>query len=146
MTARRGMILVQAERFFRQVQVLVLIILASALLPACARIQAGQSSDSGNINIDFSIEPAQPAVGPAQLVVTVTDAAGQAIDDATLDIEGNMTHAGMVPILARVSGGQNGHYVVPFEWTMGGDWTVTVEVTLPDGQTVARDFPVSVQN
>ena len=56
-----------------------------------------------------------------------------------------MTHAGMVPVFAQTTGGKNGRYVVPFEWTMGGDWTVTVDVSLEDGRTISREFPVTVE-
>lgn len=121
------------------------VILTGGLLSTCGRIQAGQGQGEGEITVDLAVEPAEPAVGPAQLVVTVTDAAGQPINSATLDIEGNMTHAGMVPVFAQASGGENGRYSVPFEWTMGGDWSVTIEVTLENGQTISREFPVTVQ-
>jgi hypothetical protein len=119
-------------------------LLWGGLLTGCGRIQS-QTQDSADLNIDLSVEPAQPAVGPAQLIVTVTDAAGQPIDDASLNIEGNMTHAGMVPVFAQASGGENGRYAVPFEWTMGGDWVVTVEITLQNGQIITREFPITVQ-
>jgi hypothetical protein len=29
---------------------------------------------------------------------------------------------------------------------MGGDWFVTVDVTLPDGQEITREFPVTVSS
>lgn len=126
------------------VLIFVALVIIGGLMSGCGRIQS-QTQDSTDINIELSVEPAQPAVGPAQLVVTVTDAAGQPVNNATLDIEGNMTHAGMVPVFAQASGGENGRYIVPFEWTMGGDWSVTIEVTLANGQVVSHEFPVTVQ-
>jgi hypothetical protein len=94
--------------------------------------------------VEFAVEPADPAVGPAQLLMTVIGPDGQPIDDATLDVEGNMTHAGMTPVFAQTSGGEDGQYVVPFEWTMGGDWLLTIEITLADSAVVSREFPVTV--
>jgi len=35
-------------------------------------------------------------------------------------------------------------YAIPFEWTMGGDWVVTVDVTLADGRTASRQFDLSI--
>lgn len=133
--------------YFRQIFCLMLLyaIMTGGLLSACGRIQAGQNQNDGEVKVELSVEPAQPVVGPAQLIVSVTDAGGQPIENATLDIEGNMTHAGMVPVFAQTTGGENGRYTVPFEWTMGGDWFVTVEVTLENGQTISREFPITVQ-
>lgn len=123
-----------------------LIAIAFFLLAAgCGRIQSGPSPEAADISVDFSVEPADPAVGPAQLRLTLTDGQGQPVNDATLNIEGNMTHAGMTPVLAQAAGGDNGQYLVPFEWTMGGDWIVTVTATLENGQTVSRQFPVTVE-
>lgn len=92
------------------------------------------------------MEPAQPGVGPANLVFTVTDKAGRPINDATLEVEGNMIHAGMSPVSARATAGEAGRYTAPLEWTMAGDWIVTINVSLVDGQVVVHQFPVSVQN
>ena len=125
---------------------LKIIIVTFALLAAgCGRIQTNPPAEGPDFSVDFSVEPADPAVGPAQLRITLTDDNGQPVDDATLNIEGNMTHAGMTPVFAQTSGGEDGQYLVPFEWTMGGDWIVTVEVTLADSRVVTRQFPVVVE-
>lgn len=123
-----------------------IIAVAFVLLAAgCGRIQTTSPADGADLSVDFSVEPAEPAVGPTQLRIILTDAQGQPVDDATLNIEGNMTHAGMTPVFTQRSGGDKGQYLVPFEWTMRGDWIVTVEVTLADGRGVTRQFPVVVQ-
>lgn len=119
--------------------------ISAGVLPACGRIQTDQSLKTSDIRLELAVEPAQPAVGPAALLVTLTDASGRPIEDASLDIEGNMTHAGMTPVLAQVSSGSGGRYQAPFEWTMGGDWIVTVKATLADGRTISRQFPVVVK-
>ena len=114
-------------------------------LAACGRIRQDQSAVDVGLNLDMTIEPAQAAVGPSRLIFSLTDAQGQLIDDAQLKVEGNMTHAGMVPVFAQAEPGQAGRYTVPFEWTMSGDWVVTVEVTLADGQQFSQQIPVTVQ-
>jgi hypothetical protein len=121
------------------------LIIAAGLVTGCGRVQTGGPEAATDITVNLAIEPAEPAVGPSQLVITLTDPTGQPINNATLEIEGNMTHAGMVPVLAEATAGQGGRYTVPFEWTMGGDWIVTVKAILPDGQAVSQEFPVTVQ-
>jgi hypothetical protein len=115
------------------------------LITACGRIQQSQTAADVGVTLEMTIEPEQPMVGPAYLIFTLTDKQGNPINDAALKVEGNMTHAGMVPVLAQTNAGQQGRYTVPFEWSMRGDWLVTVEVTLAGGQKFSRQIPVVVQ-
>lgn len=119
----------------------LLLIALVLLLVACR----GPAADtSGDVQLVLQVEPAPAQVGNATLVVTVTDDGDQPVDDAVVDVEGNMTHPGMVPVTARVEGGAQGIYRLPFTWSMGGDWVVTVTARLPDGRQTQADFPISV--
>lgn len=123
---------------------ILLAVVLSLTLIGCGRIsqQADQTTD---INMTLTVHPNPPGVGPAQLIVSVTGADGSPIDGAQLQIKGDMTHAGMEPVLAQAEGGVNGKYEIPFEWTMGGDWIVSVTAILPDGRTTIRQFTYTVQ-
>jgi hypothetical protein len=60
-------------------------------------------------------------------------------------IEGNMSHAGMVPVLDSAVQEAPGRYVVDdFGFTMPGDWVLSVEATLPDGRTARTEVPANV--
>lgn len=115
----------------------ILSILLLVLLSACGARQSQQAADSG---YELTMNPMSTAVGETNLMITLTDEDGNPVNDATLSVKGDMSHAGMQPVLAEVSNGENGTYTIPFEWTMGGDWIVTVEATLPDGTTVSQQF------
>lgn len=126
--------------------VLTIILAAGVVLPACGRIQQNRMpEDNGTVVIEMESHPSPPVPGPGTLFFSVADGRGQPFDHVTLEVEGNMTHAGMVPVFARAVGGEDGRYEVPFEWTMGGDWIITVKVTLADGDLVTRQFNVSVE-
>jgi hypothetical protein len=56
-----------------------------------------------------------------------------------------MSHAGMTPVIVERANGEAGTYAVPFEWTMAGDWIVTISATLPDGRSLVRTLPVRVE-
>lgn len=124
--------------------VVVLTLISASLLSACGRIQQNPSQNSDGFTVEMTVEPEQPTVGPATLIFTLTDEAGQPVNRATLKVEGNMTHAGMTPVFGEATVGKNGRYEIPFEWTMGGDWFVTATITLPNGQNISREFPVTV--
>lgn len=95
--------------------------------------------------VTMAIEPSPPAVGPGTVAATLNDPEGQPVDGAHLEIEANMSHAGMVPVLASTTESRTGHYRVPLQWTMAGDWYVDLKFTLPDGSRVVRRYPVSVK-
>ncbi|MEJ2752568.1 MAG: FixH family protein [Candidatus Promineifilaceae bacterium] len=125
----------------------MLVLLALVMLvmigSGCARESRTESSQ--NAQISMTAIPFPAAVGESRLVIQVTDLAGQPVSDAALSIKGDMTHAGMAPVLAEVRGGDDeGYYEIPFEWTMAGDWVVTVEAILSDGAHVKERFDFSV--
>lgn len=120
---------------------LALALIAVMVLAACR--ESSEAESTVDLNIDLAVEPSPPAVGDATLIITVTDESGDAVDNAAVAVRGDMNHAGMVPVLRDVDESVSGVYTVPFEWTMGGDWIVTVTVTLPDGEVATRDFDIT---
>lgn len=131
---------------FRKMYILAL--LGLLVLAGCGgreSQQEQQSADDAGVNIDLSY-PDPAAVGETTLTITLTDADGNPINDATLAIRGDMNHAGMQPVLRDVEEGEGGVYEVPFQWTMDGDWIVTVDVTLADGTEVSETFDLSVES
>jgi hypothetical protein len=57
------------------------------------------------------------------------------LEGAEVRVEGNMSHAGMVPVLATAQEEAPGIYAVSdFRFTMAGDWILTTRATLPDGR------------
>ncbi len=98
--------------------------------------------DLTDVAVELAIEPDPPQIGPATLTVTLHDASGQPISGAVVELEGNMSHAGMVPVLAQASEGAPGRYLAVLEFTMGGDWFILVRADLPDGRSMERKVDV----
>jgi copper(I)-binding protein len=120
---------------------ILLILLVPLLVLAACRQTTEPSID--NLTIEVAVNPDPPAVGDATLSVTLTDRDNKPINDATVNVTGNMSHAGMVPVIAESSEGVEAVYEMPFQWTMGGDWVLTVEVTLANGETTSQEFEFS---
>lgn len=114
---------------------------SAALITGCDRRSDRGANTDTDVQIDVEVSPQPLAVGPAQVAVTLKDQAGQPIEEARVEVEGNMSHAGMTPVFAAAVGGEDGRYTTQdFEFTMGGDWFLIVRATLPDGRLVERTF------
>lgn len=107
-------------------------------LAGCAR----GGRDLPDVGVELLIEPQPPQLGPATLTVTLTDAGGQPLDGATIELEGNMSHAGMAPVFADATEVAPGQYRANLEFTMGGDWFILVRADLPDGRSLERQIDV----
>jgi ABC-type transport system substrate-binding protein len=125
--------------------VLIGMMLLLSLLAGCGRMQQADPTTQDTYAVTMVVEPSPPAVGPATITATLDDKAGQPVDGARLEVEANMSHAGMVPVLASTGESRAGIYRVPLQWTMAGDWYVDLKFTLPGGLQVARRYPISVK-
>ena len=92
----------------------------------------------------FAVDPDPALVGLTQAVVTLTGADGQPVTGARVTLKGDMSHAGMQPVLVDAAEASPGSYRSEFAWTMSGDWIVTVTATLPDGVVAEQQFDLSV--
>lgn len=97
---------------------------------------------AADVRVTLELAPRPPVEGPARAELRVADAAGAPLPGARVRLEANMNHAGMVPELALAADQGDGRYVADFEFTMGGDWYVLAELSLPDGRELSRTFPV----
>jgi hypothetical protein len=114
-------------------------LLAVALsLSGCGRTAPREAGTS----ITWSLEPAAPRVGLAELTFELRDAAGAALTGAAVRVEGHMTHAGMRPVIARATETTPGAYAAAIEFTMAGDWVLLVHVVRPDGGRVEHRIDV----
>lgn len=124
-------------KLFRLMGFILLLTIAGV---AC-RPQATPQDSSITIDVTTGDEF---VVGESSFVVQITDAAGNTIEDATLNVRGDMDHAGMVPVIRDITTSTAGEFTVPFEWTMAGDWSVEFTATLPDGKTASRTIDYTI--
>lgn len=120
-------------------QVLIWLVVVSVLgLAACQ----GADKEPSDVSVELSVAPDPPQVGVAAVNVTLHDADGQSIHATKVELEGTMTHAGMVPVFAQAVETAPGRYEASLEFTMGGDWVIIVRAELPDGSSLEQEFDV----
>lgn len=86
--------------------------------------------------MEWNVAPDPPRVGPATFSFSLADSAGHPVEGAQVQLEANMSHAGMRPVFAQAEEGAPGRYSAPLEFTMGGDWFILIDAALPDGEVV----------
>jgi hypothetical protein len=127
--------------FWRRSAARLTIALLAASLATSGCLDRGNATPA--VNVTWTLSPASPTVGPATLSVTVRDAAGTPVKDATIRLEGHMSHAGMTPVFANATERTPGVYDLAFAFTMPGDWVLLVNAALPDGTRVERRIDVA---
>lgn len=134
------------SRLIRGSALLVAVLLVVPLaFAACGRGDGddGAKSDESAM-FQWDIQPFPAKRGPATVTVHLKDEAGAPREGATLTLEGNMNHAGMRPVFSDLSETEPGAYVSDsFEFTMGGDWILTVRGALADGTSFEQIFDVA---
>ncbi|ACZ37678.1 FixH family protein [Sphaerobacter thermophilus] len=123
---------------------LVLLAVVAVLTVGVACGRSASSEAPSNYQVTLAVEPSPAAVGPATVTVTIRDQDNAPVTGATVEVEGNMSHAGMKPVFADAHHQGDGQYVTEgFEFTMGGDWILTARVTLADGTSFehSEDLP-----
>ena len=129
------------RRISANIAKVALVLLLAGLACAC-RQQTIQSSDV-QLDLVFS----HTRVGAATARLTVRDKTGKSIENpGSIRLRGDMTHAGMQPVIVEAESSQDGMYELPFEWTMAGDWIVEASLKLASGATVSHSFALSIES
>ena len=120
--------------------VFVLLMLANIQAVGCAKT-TGMPAD-----IDFRYErnPNRPRIGPNIFTVTLASKAGERLAGAHVSLEGDMSHAGMSPVVGDAREIEPGRYQGTLDLNMRGDWTVLFHIRLANG--VAFDRQVDIRN
>ena len=119
------------------------LILAFLLIACRPPDVASRGADAG---VTVTVElPDDPVVGPAPLTILL-ERNGDAVRGAEVEVTGDMTHAGMVPVVVQAEERADGSYRADdFVFDMAGDWIVTVEARLEDGGRVLGEAATTVR-
>lgn len=116
-----------------------------SLAIAAILLASGCGSRSGAgpaIKVEFETTPQPPRTGPVGIALHLTDASARPVSGAHIDLEGDMTHAGMAPVFSHAVELQPGRYRSQLELTMPGDWVVLLHVKLASGEQVEKHFEI----
>ena len=96
----------------------------------------------GDMNVSIALNPYPPTgFNPADFEVTLTDANGQVINDATVSLDLTMPTMWMPPNQLTLTSASNGKYSATGQFTMRGPWRIEVIITR-GGKTQSVFFDV----
>lgn len=120
---------------------IVLLALFAAFATGCTRGGDGEADAATHVLVELDAPHEVPAPGSATIQVRLSDTNGSPVRNATLEVRGDMTHAGMAPVFSDMVEVSTGTYATAdFVFTMGGDWVITVSGNLEDGTAIERSF------
>ncbi len=115
------------------------------VLPACvwtATVAAGcrrpAEPPPADVVLALHLKPDPPRVGHEQVALQLFDPARRPLAAARVELQGDMNHAGMVPVLATARETALGVYVAELNLDMAGQWFITADVRLADGRRLER--------
>jgi hypothetical protein len=93
------------------------------------------------INSEVSPQPAR--VGPLTVTLKISDVAAKPVSGAHIQLEGDMSHPGMAPVMSDTKEIEAGRYEGVLQLNMAGDWVVLAHVILADGRKFEPQINVS---
>lgn len=123
--------------------VLSLTVVLSLATIACRPPDNARSGDATDVSMSIAL-PDDPVVGPAPVTVHL-ERGGEVVRAAQVEVTGDMTHAGMTPVVATATEQDDGSYRADaFAFSMAGDWVVSVEADLPSGSQLRGEVETTV--
>ena len=98
--------------------------------------------EPSDLILEHEISPQPARVGQVIITLKLTVASNTPVTGAQVDLEGNMSHAGMAPVFAEAKEIGPGQYRTNMNLSMAGDWQVLVRLTLPDGREMDQQFEI----
>lgn len=119
----------------------------NSVIALCACLLLGQSclnqrKSYTDLTLTHEVSPQPPRVGPVTITLKPTKS-GIPLTGARITLEGNMSHAGMVPVFAEAREIATGYYRATMELSMAGDWFVQVHLSSSDGRKFDYQFEIN---
>ena len=123
-----------------------LLVTMSVLLVACGGTEMpAPESSAKSVNIKVESNPTPAVVGDAELVFTITDASGNPIEGARVDVSADHTDMSAMGMSGAATDQGSGRYSIDANFSMTGSWKLTVYVRNDAGLDYKEDIEFQVQ-
>jgi hypothetical protein len=121
-----------------------IILLMSVLLAACGGAATPAATSGKPVNITVETNPNPPVMGDIELVLSVTDAKGNPIEGATVDVSADHTDMTGMDMSGAATEQGNGKYAIKANFSMSGNWKLKVYVR-KDGLDYSEEIVFPIQ-
>jgi len=123
-----------------------LLVVLSVLLAACGGgTTPAVETSSKPVNITVESNPSPAGVGDAELIFTITDATGSPIEGARVDVSADHTDMTGMGMSGAATDQGAGRYSINANFSMTGNWKLTVYVRNDAGLDYKEDIQFKVQ-
>jgi hypothetical protein len=123
-----------------------LLVVLSFLLSACGgETTPAAETSSKPVNIKIESNPSPAGVGDAELIFTITDAKGSPIEAARVDVSADHTDMTGMGMNGAATDQGAGRYSIRANFSMTGNWKLTVYVRNDAGLDYKEDIQFKVQ-
>ena len=123
-----------------------LLVVLSVLLAACGGgTTPAVETSSKPVNIKVESNPSPAGVGDAELILTITDANGSPIEGARVDVSADHTDMTGMGMSGAATDQGAGRYSINANFSMTGNWKLTVYVRNDAGLDYKEDIQFKVQ-
>jgi hypothetical protein len=118
----------------------------SFLLAACGGSATPAAEGSAkSVNVKVESDPSPANVGDAELIFTITDANGNPIEGARVDVSADHTDMTGMGMSGAATDQGAGRYSISANFSMTGNWKLTVYVRNESGLDYKEDIEFKVQ-
>lgn len=128
----------------RKVIFISMLVMMSVLLAACGGAATPAVTSSKPVNIKVETNPNPPMMGDIEVILNVTDANGNPIEGATVDVSADhidMTGMDMSGAATEQGGGK---YAINANFSMSGNWRLKVYVR-KEGLDYSEEIDLPIQ-
>lgn len=113
-------------------------------LAACSSGAQTQPAAGDPLAVSLSTTPEPAVMGNVELVIEVQDTQGKPVTGATVEVGADHTGMSGMTMGGQASEQGNGRYAITADFSMAGNWKVTVYVR-KEGLDFKKDFEVQVR-
>ena len=129
----------------RRVIFISMLVILSVLLAACGGAATpAETTSSKQVNIKVETIPSPAVKGDVELILTVTDANGNPIEGAKVDVGADHTDMTSMGMSGQATDQGGGKYSIKANFSDPGDWKLTVTV-VKDSPDYKEEFEFKIQ-